>query len=291
MAKERAAFLALLLFVVSAGPIKGYILTSYTANGYDSVGADNSLREMRALGVECVEIVFTWYLQTLNTTSIAPDLARTPSDHGIARMVKLAHSLNMSTAFKPHVDLVDDSWRAAIGVGYNESQWADFFGNLTAYLCHYADLAAANGVELFNLGTELEMTHERDADWRSVIAAVRQRAPQTKLWISPNYEYYVLPLPGYWFVPFWDALDFLGVSILRVQALGYSKHCFPNWELGRPRLRILCNSYSRHTHSQIQVDAGLSLYIIHVVTVADICNRSLLICTFNSLPPSCRWMC
>ena len=188
--------------VAAAGPIKGFVLTSYTPNGYDSDASDRSLTEMRALGVESVAIMFTWYMASITVTDILPDPLRTPTDTSIVRAIKKAQSLGMSVAYKPHIDLADDSWRAAIGLAYTtEAQWTAFFASYTAFLLHYADIAVANGVTLYNLGTEMESTHGREADWRAMIAAVRARMPPgSKLWLTPNYEAYVLPLPGYWLV-------------------------------------------------------------------------------------------
>ena len=51
----------------------------------------------------------------------------------------------------------------------------------------------------------------RESQWRAVITAVRVVLPGVPLWLGPNWSW--RGSPGYEFVRFWDALDFLGVDM------------------------------------------------------------------------------
>ena len=206
---------ALCAAAVSASPMRGFVYTSYSAGGFSTDASALSLRQAAATGVRVIELMATYYVDnTVNATRISADAAASPTDADIARALADASAANLQVAFKPHIDSRDGVWRANIGTGFvSEAQWADFFSNYTTFLCHFARLAAAapQPVVGFNVGTELDGTHGREADWRAVIAAVRAILPGVPLWLGPNWEWQ--GAPGYTWVRFFDALDYLGVDM------------------------------------------------------------------------------
>jgi hypothetical protein len=159
--------------------------------------------------------MFTYYVSnSVNATRIFA-ARNSPSDADVLHALASARARGLAVAIKLQIDCKDGIWRANIGTHFTEEQqWADWFGNYTAALLHAADLAKQAGPGVlagFNVGTELDGTHGREAEWRAVIAAVRSALPGVPLWLGPNWEW--KNAPGYTWVSFFDALDFLGVDM------------------------------------------------------------------------------
>ena len=85
-----------------------------------------------------------------------------------------------------------------------ETQWSGWFANYTAFQTHYAALAEAEGCGLFLTGCEMTMTEHREAEWRALIAAVRQQYHGP---VSYNCDKY-----GEDHVNWWDAVDCIASS-------------------------------------------------------------------------------
>ena len=88
----------------------------------------------------------------------------------------------------------------------NERDWQKWFSNYEAFILHHANLAERNAVEIFCIGTELQKTiKEREDDWRNLIIKIRQ-VYQGKLTYAANWH------QEFEEVPFWDALDYIGIQ-------------------------------------------------------------------------------
>lgn len=216
MVSQRSLFFAIISFIATesgAVPFHGFVYTSYSAGGFSKNASTVSLQEVAATGVRVIELMATYYVaNTVNATLISPDAVASPTDADVRRALTDAKLAGLAVAMKPHIDSHDGIWRANIGTAFTtESQWASWFSNYTAFICHFASLAAGQGIVGFNVGTELDGTHHRESEWRAVIAAVRTILPGVPLWLGPNWEWN--KQPGYQLVNFWDALDFLGVDM------------------------------------------------------------------------------
>jgi hypothetical protein len=206
--------LCLALATQSASVLNGFVLTTYSPGVYSSNVSAQALREMAQTNVRVVQVMFTWYVpNSVNSTSIAPT-GSSPTDADVLAAIASARAAGMQVALKPHIDCLDSVWRAHIGTGFTtEAQWGAFFASYTAFVLHSAALARQGGaVGGFNVGTELDGTFHREAEWRAVIAAVRGALPAgVPLWLGPNHSWN--GTQGYRLVHFWDALDFLGVDM------------------------------------------------------------------------------
>ena len=183
----------------------GYSFAAWWSGVYSDPNSDRSLADLRAMGVEWVSIVVTQYQDTIHSTAIGPTEG-TPTDADVRHAIQTAHALGLKVMLKPHLDLWNDPdhWRGEIGLNFSDAQWDTWFASYTAMITHYAALAADEGVEQFAVGTELNTTTGREAQWRGVIADVRAAFPGT------------LTYAGDWTnaldVPWWDALDLIGVD-------------------------------------------------------------------------------
>jgi hypothetical protein len=87
----------------------------------------------------------------------------------------------------------------------SEPDWAEWFRQYREYLVRYAVVAEAGGAELFDVGVELCATERREREWREAIRGLRA-ATGAALVYSCNWG------KGAAAVPFWDALDAIGVD-------------------------------------------------------------------------------
>jgi len=106
--------------------------------------------------------------------------------------------------WKPHLGYWGSfDWRGSIDFGENEAAWQRFFTGYREFIVDQATLAERHKVELFSVGIEYERTMHRESDWRAIIDAVRA-AYSGPITYAANWD-------GLSRVPFWDALDVIGV--------------------------------------------------------------------------------
>src|SRR3989338_10218971 len=93
---------------------EGVVLASWWHDDYEKPWIDATLNKLYDLGVESVSILTTWYQDTANSINITASSQKTPSDSGIENIIAKAKALGMRAVLKPHVDLLDNSWRGNI---------------------------------------------------------------------------------------------------------------------------------------------------------------------------------
>ena len=131
-----------------------------------------------------------------------------PPDEHLRHAVTQAHELGLRVMLKPHIWLrapSADQWRGTIEMG-TEEDWKRWFANYERFILHYAELASSEDVDLFCIGVELARTAiERENDWRTLIEKVRRRYSGPLVYAANWWEEYDL-------LPFWDALDYIGIN-------------------------------------------------------------------------------
>ena len=125
-----------------------------------------------------------------------------PPEHWV-RPIREAHALGLEILVIPHIAYWGSqfSWRGEIEFQRDED-WDRFFTQYEAFLTAVA--TACQEADALCIGNELDRTVRFDARWRGLIAAVRQRT-RAKLTYAANWT-------DYQRVPFWDALDTVGVQ-------------------------------------------------------------------------------
>lgn len=125
------------------------------------------------------------------------------SDRGVAITAALARERGIATLLKPHLWTGRGTWRGELAMT-TEEDWAEWFAQYEAFIVHFARLAEANGIEGLCIGAELGATLGREAEWRRVIQRVRREYGG---WIvyAANWTHFEK-------VPFWDAVDYIGVQ-------------------------------------------------------------------------------
>jgi hypothetical protein len=167
-----------------------------------------AMRNLADTGAGWIAIVIIWYQDRTASTDIRRTLDSPPDDE-LVRMIRLAHDLGLRVMLKPMVDLVRAWWnRPQIGSAFGDDQtaWDAWFASYRTFIFHYAEIAEAEGVEQFAVGTELVGTSGQVERWRDVVAGVRSR-------FSGTLTYASLIDGEEMAIRWWDAVDLIGIDV------------------------------------------------------------------------------
>jgi hypothetical protein len=172
-------------------------------------GSPRALETLRALAAPAVNSVGLMPA-AVQRDAAAPgiDFVQRPSkgetDEGMLRAVADARSLGMSAMVKPQLWVGGGTFTDDIAMP-DDAAWREWFAGYRRFIVHHAVVAEAAGAALFCVGTEVRGTELRKNDWKEAIAAVRLAtgAPLT---------YAARWAAGAADIPFWDALDAIGVD-------------------------------------------------------------------------------
>lgn len=191
----------------------------YQGAGYGSEESGRELKALADLGANWISITPFGFVEStadglvehVDTLMARPETqawmaksgASPETDALVRAEVRLHAPLGLRTQLKPHLWMLDNSWRG--GIERDEEGWQSFLESYRSWILRYADLAQQEGVEMLVVGVELDQSVERfEAEWRAIIAEVRTRFKGT-LTYAANWD-------AYHRVPFWDALDYVGVQ-------------------------------------------------------------------------------
>jgi hypothetical protein len=175
------------------------------AHGYGSDTSLQTLNRLHRLGVEWISVTPFGFMMSPTATEIRIGGAHSPEgDERLRQELVHAHKLGMKVTLKPHIWIRGGEWSGAIK-WENDEAWRRWFASYRSFVLHYATLAERDHYDLFVLGTELKSATACDQQcWRALIEDVRQvfHGPVTYAANWDEAEH----------VPFWDALDYIGVD-------------------------------------------------------------------------------
>ena len=160
-----------------------------------------SLAELRTLGVDWVSIHPYAGVGRDGNIRVRPasELDFLP------KAVELAEQAGIELFWKPHLAYWGSfDWRGAIDFGDDSAAWRRFFDGYRDFIVDQARFAQEHKIPLFAVGLEYEATTHHEQEWRRIIAAVRQ-VYTGRLTYSANWDRLHK-------VPFWDAVDVIGVQ-------------------------------------------------------------------------------
>jgi hypothetical protein len=169
--------------------------------GYGSDRAREELKKIHDLGANAIAVVP--YAFTRAPREIRLRTHTDESDDRVVRTVEAAQQLGLHILLKPQL------W----GPGFtgditfsDEADFARWFEQYRRWLLHYARLAELHQIDVLVIGTELGGLTRREAAWRRLIADIR-RVYSGRLTYAANWggEFETLP--------FWGALDYLGLNM------------------------------------------------------------------------------
>ena len=195
---------------VGVGVVKG--ITVSTPRGGRDWGSDamvGTIGEMRSLGSNWIAIHPYGGIERDGRVSWRRrDGDTTEAPVWLTRPIAEAHRQGMKILIKPHLAHWRSgfAWRGEIAFD-SEADWDRFFSTYTAWI---ADVARfSRGADAFAVGTELDRTvgvldAGHAARWRAIISAVRE--------VFPGVLTYAANWTDYERVPFWDAVDLVGIQ-------------------------------------------------------------------------------
>jgi hypothetical protein len=164
------------------------------------------LDELAALGTRWVSLLLSVFVHTVDANEIELHNPRTVTDARLVETIRYARKQGLRVTLLPIVLIrdfdPDKDWRGTLRPTEPETFWRSY----DRFLCHYADLAQAEGVEVLAVGSEtcsLEKPEHTPA-WRRVIQNARGRF-NGWLTYSANWDHAEVP-------QFWDLLDFAGMT-------------------------------------------------------------------------------
>lgn len=157
--------------------LRGLGVNAVATHPYARIHADGSLRWR------------SWRSDQVPDYVMAP--LKTTQRAGLRKMVK-PHLAYWGSPF---------SWRGAIDFSDTAAR-RRFFEDYQRWIVALA--ADTSSADVFVIGTELDLMVKYEHEWRQIIAAVRAVTPAT-LTYAANWD-------SYQKVPFWDALDLVGVQ-------------------------------------------------------------------------------
>jgi len=121
----------------------------------------------------------------------------------LTRPIREAHWLGLKIMIKPHIAYWGSpfGWRGEIDFD-TDAEWRRFFSTYERWITRVAELC--RDADAFAVGTELDRTVGQERNWRKIIAAVRETT-DAPLTYSASWDRYEK-------IPFWDALDVIGIQ-------------------------------------------------------------------------------
>jgi hypothetical protein len=173
--------------------------------GYGSAASQASLARLHRLGVEWIALTPFGYMESTRAVEIrVPAHGGGESDERMRIEVARAHALGMKVALKPHLWIRHGEWQGDLELA-DPAAFAAWSKSYRAFILRYAALAERDGYDLLVLGTELKSATARDPQsWLALIAELRG-VYHGLLTYAANWDEAER-------VPFWGALDFIGVD-------------------------------------------------------------------------------
>jgi len=210
--------------------VRGMTLVDWSRDGYSNNPAE--VDAIHATGSNALAVLITLYQADASASVVRADNQKTPSQQAFADAVLEATKFAppMRTLLKVHVDLDDGEWRGTI----DPSDPAAWFRSYGAALASWAGLAEQLGVDDLVVGTELAGTLQYESQWRDLIASTRQQ--------FSGGIYYAASWDESFSVPFWDAVDAVGINFYAPVSQRDQESRFDilaGWQLWIDRIRLL----------------------------------------------------
>jgi len=169
---------------------------------------DSTLAALRELGATHLALVSFGFQESASSPEVrfSPDVRwYSESAAGARSIAGRARAHGLGIILKPQIWLRGGAWTADIGFT-REEDWLTWESGYLDYLMHTARLAEEIDAELLIIGTELSNpVQKRESYWRDLITRVRTVYSGSLTYGANWHEDYVD-------VPFWDALDYVGVQ-------------------------------------------------------------------------------
>ncbi len=181
--------------------LDGFNVIATQDHPFGGAAAARTIAQAKQLGANALAIVpFLW-----QSTPASASIQRGDDmpDDQLSAAIRQIHADGLRAVVKPHV-WVPQSWAGAVEPA-NEGDWKKWFSGYERAIVDIARVAAREKADALVIGTELRRTVQRP-EWRAIIAKIRAVYQGPLTYVAHNVE-------GAEDVPFWPALDAIGVSL------------------------------------------------------------------------------
>jgi len=172
--------------------------------GYDAEQWHANLVRIKRSGAEWVNIVRTYQMADVKASVVEADPVLTPTLESLADITADAHKVGLLVRLHMAVNLIGhrpNEWHGMISPADRRRWWASY----DARVRELAEFATTHEIESLMLGTEFTSMQHDVADWRRLIAMLRDEVKYPGL-IGYGVNFNSLN------VEWLDALDFFGIS-------------------------------------------------------------------------------
>lgn len=186
---------------VGDGRVRGITVSTHgNGNDWARDGIVDAFRDAKQLGANWVAI--HPYARIRDDGRVEPWQGERNAEP-IARPVREAHALGLKIMVVPHLAQWGSHFRWRGDISFEqEAAWTRFFAGYAAWIGQVVKVAA--DADAIALGSELDRTVGHEPQWRNLIATARA-GTRAALTYAANWTDYER-------VPFWDALDAIGVQ-------------------------------------------------------------------------------
>jgi hypothetical protein len=115
---------------------RGAAVRAWSPGEFSSFESDAALRALKRTGTTTAVFIAPWYMARPASTTLGRG-PETPTDGSLRHAIAEAKALGLAVVIKPHVEVLDGTFRGAIAPA-SVSAW---FSAYRDFLQHYADLA------------------------------------------------------------------------------------------------------------------------------------------------------
>lgn len=202
--------LLLLIFIPFACAQKpALVFTEYGSSAYSQKSILLYKKALKSAGLKEADLLYTCYVKDVSDHNIDCSSFDSPRLHRIKELTKDLKSEEMKVTLRFYVDLKDQKWRAY----WHPTKVKKAFTLLKEELIKFATMAQEAKADQLIIGSEYElMTAPQYKDkWLDIIGALRKVYSQ-KLLYAANGNTNKREKPEYTWVPFWSALDGIGIN-------------------------------------------------------------------------------
>lgn len=184
-------------------PIAGIAVTPFSEDPGRGLTFDGMVDEIADAGATDLSLVVQWAQATVASNQIRPHPKETQDEAVLRRMMRRARARGLRILLFPIVWVEQRGpglWRGTLRPE-NPAQW---WASYRAFILHFAELAAEEGAVALSIGSELGSLEGDVGRWRALAADVRGRFAG-RLVYSANWDHFES-------VPFWDAVDVVGLT-------------------------------------------------------------------------------
>lgn len=188
---------------VCAERVRGASLTLYGEIPELGLTYSNLLQEMSREGFTHVSLVTHLPQERVTSAELALNPHEAERFKTLRRLMGEARALGLKVILFPIIWLEERDegvWRGVLKPSEPARWWASY----RAVILRYASLAEQGGAWALSVGSELSAQEGEEARWRSLITEARARF-KGALTYSANWDHFD-------HVPFWSALDIIGIS-------------------------------------------------------------------------------